>query len=105
MDSEELFHLAEESIKTVSGIRHPKFWVSLKREQIREIDFQTVIGGADLLVRVVPVFSIAFERLLFQELLPFFGPFTKKLFEIFFRHKCGCSSDCRELLSGFKLWF
>ena len=78
MDSYELFHLAEESIERVRRIRHMKFGILPIREQVREIVSETVVRGADFLVRVVPMFPIVLESFFFQEILPFLKPFFEQ---------------------------
>ncbi len=75
MDPEELFYLIEKAIEAVGRVGYVEFRIPLKGEQVRQVGHETPIGGADLLVRVVPVLSIAFERPLLQKHFPLFVPF------------------------------
>lgn len=105
MDSEELFHLTEESIQRIRRVRYAEFGILPEREQVREIAFQTVICGTDLLVRVVPVLPVALEGLLLEEIFPSREPFIEQYSEVFFRRERQCLPDSQQFLSGKELWF
>lgn len=82
-----------------------KLGIFLKSEQVREIVFQTVVRGTDLLVGIVPVLPVALGSLLLQEIFPPFEPFIQELFETFLIHERERLSDRQEFLPRFELRF
>lgn len=105
MDTEEFFHLTEESIQCIRRVRYPELGIFLISEQIWEIVFQTVACGSDSFVRVVEMFSITGIRPFLQEMLPLHEPLIEEFFEIVFTNEGERSSDGEQFLSRFELRF